>query len=235
MNKVKKILSIPGISLAAFILAIVLLAGSSIGGARAALTYYSEDYVANVALQEIGVELIEEGNIASGGNLLAHFAQNDEIIKPGQTYTEQLAVRNTGTIGEYVRVSVYKYWMKDGEKLNDLSPALIGLHFTGNGWVEDEAASTAERSVWYYTSVLPVGEDSSLFADTLTIDRAIATKVRLVTEGNVTTAIYEYDGAQFCVEASVDAVQEHNAQAAIKSAWGVDVNISGNGALSLAN
>ena len=47
------------------------------------------------------------------------------------------------------------------------------------------------------------------------------------------TTTYEYDGAQFVLEASVDAVQTHNAQSAIKSAWGVDVGISDNGALSL--
>ena len=47
----------------------------------------------------------------------------------------------------------------------------------------------------------------------------------------ITTA-YDYDGLQFCVEASVDAVQEHNAEDAILSAWGRKVSIS-NGSLSL--
>ena len=47
------------------------------------------------------------------------------------------------------------------------------------------------------------------------------------------TTTYEYDGAQFVLEATVDAVQTHNAKDAIKSAWGVDVNISDDGALSL--
>mgnify|MGYP000037232964 CR=1 FL=1 len=47
------------------------------------------------------------------------------------------------------------------------------------------------------------------------------------------TTTYEYDGALFVLEATVDAVQTHNAKDAIKSAWGVDVNISDDGALSL--
>ena len=47
------------------------------------------------------------------------------------------------------------------------------------------------------------------------------------------TTTYEYDGAQFVLEATVDAVQTHNAKDAIKSAWGVDVNISDDGELSL--
>ena len=34
------------------------------------------------------------------------------------------------------------------------------------------------------------------------------------------TTTYEYDGASFVLEATVDAVQTHNAEDAIKSAWG---------------
>ena len=35
------------------------------------------------------------------------------------------------------------------------------------------------------------------------------------------------------IEIKIDAVQSHNAQDAIKSAWGVDVNIDSQGTLSL--
>ena len=41
------------------------------------------------------------------------------------------------------------------------------------------------------------------------------------------------DGVTFNLEAHVDAVQTHNAQDAIKSAWGVNVNVSSDGTLSL--
>ena len=43
----------------------------------------------------------------------------------------------------------------------------------------------------------------------------------------------KYDGYQSVVEIEVDAVQTHNAVDAIKSAWGVDVAVDANGALSL--
>ena len=59
---------------------------------------------------------------------------------------------------------------------------------------------------------------------------------RVQTDDNGLTTItttYEYDGALFVLEVTVDAVQTHNAKDAIKSAWGVDVNISDDGALSL--
>ena len=41
------------------------------------------------------------------------------------------------------------------------------------------------------------------------------------------------ENATFVIEACVDAVQTHNAKEAIKSAWGIDVNIGSNGSLSL--
>ena len=47
------------------------------------------------------------------------------------------------------------------------------------------------------------------------------------------TMTYDYDGASFVVEAEVDAVQTHNAQSAIKSAWGVDVEVGADGTLRL--
>lgn len=43
----------------------------------------------------------------------------------------------------------------------------------------------------------------------------------------VTETVYAYDGYTFNVTAEVDAVQNHNAVDAIKSAWGVDVEMSG--------
>ena len=67
-----------------------------------------------------------------------------------------------------------------------------------------------------YSGLLGTGESTPAFTDTLTIDGDIAGRVRQtsVSSGGYTTitTIYEYDGARFCVEAKVDAVQEHNAQ-----------------------
>ena len=92
--------------------------------------------------------------------------------------------------------------------------------------------------MFYYTSVLPKGETSSNFADEISISGDIAKIVGKTskTDANGFTTItttYEYEGARFVLEATVDAVQTHNAKAAIKSAWGIDVNISDSGSLSL--
>ena len=107
----------------------------------------------------------------------------------------------------------------------------------GSGWVIDKNASTKERTILYYTGILPAGKSTPALSDTLTIDGSIATKVKQdVTEKDgykTITTTYAYDGYNFQLEAEADAVQTHNAQDAIKSAWGVDVDVDGNGNISL--
>lgn len=246
----KKLLSKPFVTVTAFVLAAGLLLFSGIGGAQAALTYFSETYSGQVQTYDIGVALKENGETVSwrnytgdggwdetAGALLTKMTAEGESVKPGQKYEEVLTVENTGTINQYVRVSIYKYWQDaQGNKVTSVSPELIDLHLTGDGWLLDESSSTPERTVLYYREVLPVGATTAPFADSLTIDPAIATKVTQTTStsGGYTTitTTYDYDGLQFCLEASVDAVQEHNAGDAILSAWGRSVNVQ-DGSLSL--
>ena len=54
----------------------------------------------------------------------------------------------------------------------------------------------------------------------------IAQDVTKQVDGNTIRYTYKYDGYSFHVDAEVDAVQTHNAQEAIKSAWGVDVSVN---------
>ena len=251
MKKKKKSFSLkPVVLLSA---AALLLAGSTVGSTRAALTYYSENYAAEVTVSSIGVSLVENGNVVSNrdynhkndewsttsGTLLKGMLAEGEKFVPGKTYNEALSVKNSGSIDTYVRVLVYKNWTKDGEKAATLSPDLIDLNITpGNGWVEDKSASTAERTVLYYTGILAPGAATPAFTDTLKVDSSITKKVteEVSTDGNgnkTITTVYDYDGYQFSIEAEVDAVQTHNAEDAIKSAWGVDVSVSGDGSLSL--
>ena len=99
-----------------------------------------------------------------------------------------------------------------------LSPDLIDLNLKeGSGWVIDKNASTKERTILYYTGILPAGKSTPALSDTLTIDGSIATKVKQdVTEKDgykTITTTYAYDGYNFQLEAEADAVQTHNAQA----------------------
>ena len=191
-----------------FALAVVMLLGSSVGGARAALTYYSETYSSRVQMYSIGVSLLENGNPVSwrnynsGGNgswdeetgeLLGDMLSDGESLIPGRTYREELCVENTGSINQYVRVRIYKYWVdsvdgkddKSSERLRELSPDLIHLNLVNQGtdWIEDKQSSTKERTILYYNKMLPAeaGEASRtpLFADRLTIDGELAKKLRI--------------------------------------------------------
>ncbi len=229
----------------------VLLIGSTVGSTRAALTYYSENYGAEVTVSNIGVSLLENGETVSrrdydsngewnetSGALLADL--QEETIVPGKEYDEALAVSNSGSIDSYVRVILNKSWTdSEGSTDPNLSPELIDLNLlTDNGWIIDEDASTAERTILYYTNILPAGETTPALSDTVRIDPAVADKVteEVTTDENgykTITFTYAYDGYTFELEAEVNAVQTHNAQDAIKSAWGVDVDVADDGTISL--
>lgn len=231
----------------------VLLAGSTIGSTRAALTYYSENYSAEVTVSSIGVSLTENGQVVARRDYNHKNDQWNETRKPlfestftgekmipGKNYQEVLGVTNSGSIDTYVRVILYKSWMDpQGNKDTTLSPKLIDLNILeGNGWVIDPNASTDERTIVYYTGILSPGASTPDLTDTLKINNSVGGKVSetVTTDENgnkIITTSYEYDGYKFNLEAEVDAVQTHNAEDAIKSAWGVEMSVADNGTLSL--
>lgn len=220
----------------------LLLIGSTVGSTRAALTYYSENYSAQMNMQSIGVSLLENDQTVSSrdyvsddkwtgttdGELLTSLLKNDESFAPGKKYTEKIQAKNSGNIDTFVRMIITKSWQDpDGNKNTGLSPELIELNFlTGNGWQIASDQSTQERTVLYYTKALPAGDTTPALSDTLRIHPSIASDVTKETNGNTITYTYKYDGYSFHLSAEVDAVQTHNAKEAIKSAWGVDVNVS---------
>lgn len=273
MKKLIKKLS-PKVIMVLLVASGLLLFSGSIGGTRAALTYYSDVYSSRVELGNIGVTLLESGETdkesdgsdkwnkiafrdyerdgrwkTDGGELLSTMLPqkadgNSDDLEIGRKYKEKLKVRNTGAIGEYVRVSVYKYWTdgSEGKKNRDLNPEYIELKFAnkeeGGDWLIDEEASTPERTVLYYRNVLPVDGETSPFTDSIRISSDITEmvaeqKVSETGNGTEKTTIikstYVYDGKQFCIEVEVDAVQDHNAKDAILSAWGKDVELDGDG------
>lgn len=284
MKKLIKMLP-PKAVTAMLVAAALLLLSGSVGGTRAALTYYSDTYSSEISMQHIGVTLLELGQEDgeewrevskrdyTGGNtwreqkgsLLEGMRKTVDgkqaPLEIGKVYKEQMKVRNTGAIGEYVRVTVYKYWMdENGNKLTTqdtseslaegteagkdsenppLDASMIDLKFTDSGdWQIDPSATTPERTVLYYYKPLAVGEETTNFTDSLTIKREIANKVTTTETETTTTAgdetittktnvsTYAYDGKQFHIDVEVDAVQDHNAEDAILSAWGRSVTIT---------
>lgn len=234
MNKIRDFLGKPAVTAVLFLLAAVLLGTGTLGGTRAALNEYSEIYESQVSMTHIGVGILENGKAVSGENaMLKDFLNetNGELVV-GRKYDEKLAVVNATDedgIDQFVRVTVRKYWVdENGNKEPALDSDWIKLGFvTGNGWTIDSKATTEERTVLYYGSVLHPGEATSLFMDSITIDNEIITKVTQTTtqENGLTTitTTFDYDGVQFVLVASADAIQTHNAVDAAKSAWGVNV------------
>lgn len=215
-------------TIAMLVAAALLLAVGTVGGARAAAPpYVSDDYMAELSVSTLGVSLVENGATAGEG-LLAGIGGGEQV-HPGVRYDEQLSVANTGSVDAYVRVTLRRYWTDaEGAKETTLAPDLIGLELAeGSGWVMDESSSTSERMVLYYTHALAAGQTAPAFADGLTIDAGLGRKVTQTVEDGVVTTTYDYDGVSFNVEAEVDAVQTHNAEAAILSAWGREVSVSG--------
>lgn len=260
MNKKKKALLVRPILF--LLAAAVLLLVSTVGSTRAALTYYSENYGMEVQLASIGVSLLERGSgeervaAARGGQdaegaagiLLADLPAEEELVL-GKEYPEELYVRNTGEIDSYVRVILWKSWKgPNGQKDTGLSPDLIDLelNLSADGWVRDPAASTAERTVLYYKKVLPGDSESdgsggvteplcrSFCIDPSLREQVVTTTVDTDGSGNqVIRTEYAYDGCSFELKAEVDAVQARSAEDAVKSAWGVDVEIAEDGTLFL--
>lgn len=240
MKKFKEFLSKPAVTAVLFALALLLLGSSTVAGARAALNIQSEYYNSEVELYDIGVALIEKQaddsfKVVAGKNaLMGETSQIGAAIKadgkllPGKTYSEVLAVRNTAEINEYVRVSVFKYWQDaNGNKAPEMDSKWIKLGFvTGNGWTIDESSTTEERTMLYYGTDIAPGMDTTPFLSTVTIDDTVLTKVRQSTsvENGVTVirTTYIYNGNRFCIDVIVDSVQDHNAEQAKISAWGVN-------------
>ena len=222
--------------------AALLLVGSTVGSTRAALTYYSENYSAQMNMQSIGVSLLENDKVVSSrdyvsnnewkgtseGTLLTNLLGKDETFTPGKKYNEAISVKNSGTIDTFVRVIITKSWQDEkGKKNTELSPDLIELNFlTDNGWQVADAQSTKERTVLYYTKAVAAGDTTPALSNTLRINPSIASDVTKVPKDKTITYTYKYNGYTFHIDAEVDAVQTHNAKDAIKSAWGVDVNVS---------
>ncbi len=240
--KRKKKRSFPKVTVLLLAASAVLLVGSGVGSARAALTYYSENYSVQMNMQSIGVSLVENDQVVSSrdyadadkwegtteGSLLSNLLGEDEKFTPGKKYDEAISVTNSGNIDTFVRVIITKSWQDaNGGKNTALDPQLIELNYlTDNGWVIAEDQSTTERTVLYYTKALPVGESTPALSDTLRINESIASEVNKTVKDNTITYTYKYDGYTFHLDAEVDAVQTHNAKDAIKSAWGVDVNVT---------
>lgn len=112
MKYLKKLAASSAVTIAALALAIGLLGYSTIGGARAALTYYSENYISEMQLLEIGVTLYENGlPVATGA---AH-----------QTNTVKDHTNNAGEKKGLLDTLL----LQEGDKLVKAEEFHLGVHY----------------------------------------------------------------------------------------------------------
>lgn len=242
MTNVKK-RRIPVVTVLLFAIAISLLVFSSVGGARAALTYgtAASAYEMDIGMMSASIGLYENGSAVSG-TLLADFGESDGTVIPGKSYPEELYVVNSsisnvqnGQVDEYIRVVIYTYWVDENDnKAPELEASFIVPHLLGGNWIEDTAESTAERTVLYYSKPVAPGSATDPFMDTLMVTENVLYTVTQTGTGTSTTlTTFFYDGKQVCLEVEADAVQTHHGEDAILSAWGRSVSIASDGTLSL--
>lgn len=234
----EKLLSLKNKPVVLLAMAALLLLVSTVGATQAAVTYYSDDYETHVEVKDIAVSLKENDTVISNsankveGVLFGKLLAEGEKFVVGKEYNEDLSVMNNGNMDAYVRVIIKKSWTDaNNAEYRLLSPDYIELELLeSDDWKIDTTASTAERTVLYYTKRLAVGEETVDFADSIRVDNAFETTlnqiVRTVKDGQIITYDYPFDGYTFNVEVEVDAVQTNNAVEAIKSAWGIDVTVS---------
>lgn len=269
----KKILKSPVVTGLMFLMALALLVTGSIGTTQAALQIRSQDHVSTYALRHIGVTLRENGNAiayrnygskaASGftevqnGNIVLNNLKSetgeDEEVRIGKQYSCAITAQNTGTIDQYVRVTIRKYWVKDVSnpggkgwfkfnsgtqtKITDdiFNPDYIILSankgdvtntYNTADWYCGDTPSK-ECQVFYYKGILKPNETTTPLFNYLAISNEIS-KYKLEnvsTDGNTTIYTYAFDGYGFVIEAEVDAVQTHHARAAMTSAWGTNIAV----------
>ena len=194
--------------------------------------------------RSIGVTLKENGEVVSSANngeetittpLLRKMLIGDEKFEIGKKYNEQFSVYNSGKIDTYVRIIITKKWLDNNNNaVTDLSPELIELDILeNNGWFAYENASTPEQSVVYYKNILPAGESTPNVTQYLRINSSVYNNYNVVNNNGNIIVENKYNGYSFYLDVEVDAVQTHNAVDAIKSAWGVNVNINSDGTLEL--
>ena len=205
------------------------------------------------------VEYLDYKNDTHTGETPAYKLGTPGKVEPGRTYKEEISARNGSNIDQYVRLTLRKYWVKDGKKVTTLSPDLIKLSYkedkdspskayNEDAWVlnEKENADSKETQTYYLKSVLPGTDEkrnSPLLFNELTIDGKVAdlkcteTTKRESTPGgdNVTviTYTYDYDDYTFFIEADVQAIQTHNVNDAIGALWGVSNVSAKNGVVTV--
>ncbi len=166
-------------------LALGSLAFTTVSAVRATPSTQSELYTANMNTSRIGVTLQEKTPDSDEWNDVAYRnfdgsgawdpAKGEKgtpvfsglQLSAGDEYLDDFRVLNSGTIDEYVRVIVYKYWLAEDpqdeqmEKDLSLDARYIQVLYSDSGnWLKDTVYSTSEKEIWYYALPLAAAKEA---------------------------------------------------------------------------
>lgn len=182
------------------------------------------------ALASFGVSLLENDEIIAYrlGDDVLHGEINFDGLEIGKDIKKNIAVKNYGGAGQFVRIIITKYWFdKNGKKSDNIDPNFIELKLTGDeNWLVPEEQKTPERMIAYYKKAIDVREETSALIESIKINPGIYDYGYTISEDDNGNIAVDYNISGFNMIIEVDAVQDHNAKVAIKSAWGIDVEIS---------
>lgn len=178
--------------------------------------------------------IIAYRNYSKSGNWEELFGEiNFDGLEIGEDIEKRITIKNSGNISEFVRIIITKYWAdKDENKIENKNGGvdideLIELNFTGDeNWLIDKARATTERTLAYYKKAIDVREETGALIDSIKISPDIYDYGYTISEDDNGNIAVDYNISGFNMIIEVDAVQTHNAKVAIKSAWGIDVEIS---------
>ena len=102
-----------------------------------------------------------------------------------------------------------------------MDPGLMRIGFAGNGWEADEETATRERMILYYREPLKPGETTEPLTKSISLN------------GDILRLGLGEESLEAELRAEADAVQARQGEKAVRSAWGVEVEISPGGTLSL--
>lgn len=208
--------------------AVILLGLSAVGSTRAAIIADTNDKIkANFRTSNVSVSLLENGKNVEDGTLLSGITD----FHIGETYNEKVSFANGEDYDAYARVIITRSWYNETGKDTTLNPEWIELDIVNAEgdeavWIEDKAASTSERTVYYYKKPIAAGDSVDIISS-LKVNNDIT---KIVTESGLTGTIQTpYDGKSFSIDVRVDEIQTHNAYDAARASWGVYLDIDENG------
>ena len=219
-------------STALVLAAVLLFAAGTVLAATDSPDILGNDYNAEIDMADVDIKLLENGGdpvMFESEPALGEVPEGK--IQPGRVYNEKLQARNTGKYDAVVRMIVKTYWRNAGMRRDPkMDLELIELTYGNKAyndavWTLNDEETTAESKTYYLKKILGAGETSEPLVDRLRLNNKVLEEKNVKTEqkGNKTVYTYEYKYNSYilCLEADCQALQTHNANEAIVSAWGV--------------